>query len=669
MGLRSRGGGRFDARGVQREIESAFSGKAPQEFRRTIDSVNKALMESMKTQRQVVSEMGKVDKGTKAYKDFQKQLLAANREGRALSRVLSDLDRAYQRMQRSQQAAARASGAGGGGGRGGMGFGVGIGPSAQIPMPGQGAIQTALQSIPFLGMAAAGSLMAASQTYQSRLRFEQARLGAAPFLTGTGAAMAFRARREERLVTPSGLAGAFGRERGTGATRALGRAGLTEAELGAEVRTRRRRTLEAGLGSGIGGAVSSLYESPFVSGLEELTGFGALNREVIERQILSEQRRGGTGAAPTLGAQRQAGAEPSMRGVITNRPFDPQSFVQAGLSMGIAPAQALELAQQMAGGAGRAVGGQEFQQALAVQRTAGVGVQQQGALMQAVRRTGGLGEMQDVADLIGSAVARGLDGSEIGEYLQQQTSFLQEMSQKGINLNIDRLRQAETALTRAGVKGFRSQGIVGGIARGIGEAGFQGPQTAAQLRFMRAMGFTGEGGIEEFARFRMQMQDPGEVAKAIPQFFRQNLGAMRASGAGPETMAMFTQQLAAGIGGRIGPGEARAISRAGLDSAKPGQYDIEEVVRAAQDLTKAAAPSVMAEAGIEAQRVAIGGEVAGAMQDLSRTTNNMAATFMNVLGPALDITAEKLENFTAGLDAATSGLGGPIDPLGYRTRP
>ena len=46
------------------------------------------------------------------------------------------------------------------------------------------------------------------------------------------------------------------------------------------------------------------------------------------------------------------------------------------------------------------------------------------------------------------------------------------------------------------------------------------------------------------------------------------------------------------------------------------------------------------------------------MQDLARTTNNMASTFTSVLGPALDEVTDKLNKFTAGLDSATGGGGG-----------
>lgn len=709
--------------GLQQTLKQVFSRQTPREFNTAIGEVNRSLEKNARQTMEVVTALGKVSKGTEAYKKLKDQLKEANREGQQLRNTLDNLDRTYQRMGKSAAAAAP-----GGTGRGGMmgGAMAAARGAPQIPMPGMGAMATALGAIPIAGLAAAGSLMAAAQTYQSRLRFEQSRLEAAPFLMSSREALGFRPstrmvdveQPEQAMnVGPGGVikprvAGQLVNEVGTDAVRAVGAAGLTEAELGAAFRTRRRAALEQTLGKGAGGAYAGVLESSFMTGFEEVTGLGAVGRDITEDQILAEQRRLRDRTAPTLAevigtdadaaAARErreaalAGADPFVRLAaertqaieggtagpaqrrVRDQPFDSQAFVRAGIGMGVAPAQALQMAGQLGQAAGRPVDPEEFRQALALQRTTGIGVGQTGQAIRQLRYAGeiggmGGGNMEQVANLIGSAVALGLEGSEIGEYLQAQTGFLGQMVNQGIGVDIDKMRALEASISQSGIGApWRGADISRQFVTGAAQVGREGATSAEQFRLMRAFGFTGEGGLEEFFKIRMGMQSQGladEMGMRSPQeamsaFIEQ----FRIQGAGEMTQAGVLQRAFKGIGTTIGPEEAMAMAK-GLKAAEPGAFEIDP--EAAERLVSTVAPSVKAEAGIEAERVAIGGQVAGAMQDLERTTNNMAKTFENVLGPVLDAFAAQLEDTTGLMAAATEGgvFGQTLDPLGVRMNP
>ena len=68
------------------------------------------------------------------------------------------------------------------------------------------------------------------------------------------------------------------------------------------------------------------------------------------------------------------------------------------------------------------------------------------------------------------------------------------------------------------------------------------------------------------------------------------------------------------------------------------------------------APSAIAEASIESGRVNTGAAVAKTMQDLARTTTNMAGLFNNTFGPAVEMVTTRTQEWTAALEAATDTM-------------
>ena len=661
---------------LERLTKRVFSNRTPREFNTAVGQINRSLEENVRTIGKTVEAMGKVERGGKAWKKMATDIRDATKEANLLTRALAQVERSAQRIGKVGSGGGAGTGGGGGGRMGGM-------PGISAPMPGMGAITTALGAIPVAGAVAAGSLMAAAQTYQSRMRFENARMEAAPYLMGNralnygGPDTAFRAAGPQS----GDIAGAFVKEAGTARRARAGVSGLTEVELGASARKTERENAERKMGR-FGSLMADIGQSGIGTGLGEVLGLGNLSRRKEEKRLLESGPRASIAEAIGTPAEAEAariarqkddpfaalsqkrisgGAEAAEgRTVVTgNRAVDAQDYRRRAIAMGIAPAQAMQMAGEMSKAAGRPVSAAGFEAGLAIQRTTGIGVGQTGAAMQALRRSGGKGSPQEVANLIGTAVTKGLVGSEIGEYLQQQTAFLQQQSNKGITVELASMRGMELGLGRSvedggpGIAAFRTQQIVSQFGGGGSEIGFRGPKTATDLRLMEAMGFTGQGGIEEYSKFRLSMQDPGKVAEALPAY----LEAFQQEGAGPEFQALITQQALNAIGGtRIGPDEARRLAEQGVTAADAGTYDLNAVIESAQRVVSSTAPSAIAEASIESGRVNTGAAVAKTMQDLARTTTNMAGLFNNTFGPAVEMVTTRTQEWTAALEAATDTM-------------
>tara|TARA_Y100000296_G_C5065058_1_gene201895 strand:- start:70 stop:753 length:684 start_codon:yes stop_codon:yes gene_type:complete len=203
----------------------------------------------------------------------------------------------------------------------------------------------------------------------------------------------------------------------------------------------------------------------------------------------------------------------------------------------------------------------------------------------------------------------------------------------------------EERLTASGIAGWRSGGIAQQFAGAGADIGYQGPQSAIEYRLMESMGFTGQGGFEEYARFRLAMQDPGKVAGAMPSF----VGHInkRTKGMGRSGRALILQQYFAKLRTTLGPKEAAALSQGmsagGLDMSGMGMGDI---IAPGQIAAQGLGSSLIAEAGLERERVGIGADIAPTMQNLAGTVNNLASSFTNIAGPVLGKFTEALETAT-----------------------
>ena len=161
---------------------------------------------------------------------------------------------------------------------------------------------------------------------------------------------------------------------------------------------------------------------------------------------------------------------------------------------------------------------------------------------------------------------------------------------------------------------------------------------------MQAMGFTGQGGFEEYARIRMQMQDPGAVGRALPAYLK----SFGVAGAGPMTQALILQQAMGAFGAPVEATHAIEMGQrlAGIGGQTFTEADVDKLMRSGAGLARATNQVGITAAGIEAQRVAVGARAAGAIQALEKASLNIADTFNQTLGPAVYDFAYSIEDAT-----------------------
>jgi len=391
--------------GLQKTLAKVFSKQTPREFNASVKDINTNLEVTVKRMSAIVTKLQQINAGASTWKRLAAEMRGASAEGQRLDRTLGKLHATNQRADRFARGGPGGGGGQGGGGGGGGGFGGGGGGiPKQLPMPGMGAIQTGLMSIPMAGMVAAGSLMAATQTYQSRLRFEQARLDAAPYLMrsrdvlsfsklpetqrkkkqgGAGASglttaeaqMAFEVMREESLGEAGAMIGSVSQMGGVGkmAGKLVGRmlnstpATAVGEIIGANSKGRRI----AGDVAQINAAKLASFDEP---SLIEGLGTDAQAREAELQRLADKsaylEEHGISNAAMTVGRRKREGIKvEATTETVRSMPFDDIGIRNAGLRMGYNPAQAMQMAGQLSQAAGAPIGAADFEQALALQRS------------------------------------------------------------------------------------------------------------------------------------------------------------------------------------------------------------------------------------------------------------------------------------------------------------
>lgn len=640
-------------------LKKVFAPGPARELTTASKDVTKALRENLDTATKLVTQMGQVAKGTAEYKKLQTALRDVNTEGRALEQTLHRVEAATER------AARRGGGFGGlfggrgrGGGAGGGGGGMAGLPGVQAPGLTAGALTTGLGAIPLAGALAAGSVMSAFQSYGSHVALQEQIMQANPFLGRYRDAQTVTTTRNDFAPLSPGERDYAMRELGSGKLREWGK-GLGDTAsntiLGAN-------SLMGPLGIAIGtpgralarAAGAKLGEATGGSGLASPTGRSYyMTAAMVGGQDFAEGELRGAIGAPTSKMQVTTSS------TVRPPPFDANAYYGRAISMGYKPQEAIALASQMAQAAGRRVGPEEAEFGMAAQRAFGLDVGTTGGLMRGMRYMGGEDSPEGIAKLIGLQVAKGLEGSELNEALQQQAAFMEAQAEQGRTFSMGGMGMAgaEMGLINAGVAAHRAGAITQAFTGGVAARGAAGPTSAVDIRMMRAMGINLGGGREEYARGALAMQDPDKVADALPAYLNQ----FRSEGFGPEFQTMLLQRSLGAYGANVGPDDARALA----GGMARGDAQATEDVRSILKRAKAFTPGTMAtEAGFEAQRAGVGATMAKSVQDLTQATINMgkAAGEFNVIIGAVtgnfETLSEKLIEVSDTLGAiGAAGLG------------
>lgn len=355
-----------------------------------------------------------------------------------------------------------------------------------------------------------------------------------------------------------------------------------------------------------------------------------------------------------------------------NAPLSTADLEQVGMSYGVKPAEALREAAGLSSAMGRRTSAGTYDFARASQTYFGVDMGTTGGLMRGLRTAGGLGGQEEqadaVAELIGSAVARGLEGSEIGEYLSTMAGFMRKQEQMGQSeQSLSGFMLGSERLRRMGFSGEFATSYAMRLGEGASQMGYSGGVDAVKFGLLQQLGY-GTGGqytAEDYAEATLRLQDPETATIAGLGAMGKLSDSMRSSGMSPAVRALMMSRYSGLVGAQVGPDAARRMA-AGVAGA--GYY---ETPTTAADITgvhtqaRGHAVGILAgEASMEAGRIGAGYKAAGQVQALNGVMIDLANTVQNTAGPALDTLTAKLKQMSAAAASWTPGAGSGVGGAG-----
>lgn len=706
-----------ELRKLREEGKSAFDKKTIVEYGRAADTLEKSLDKVVKRQVKLVEELGKVDKGTKAYKELSGQLKEVDRQAssteRSLNRIRRILSQQYrdqeraqakqnQAAQQAQQAEQQARQARRRGFVGGFAQGVGV--SEYIPSePGQGAriggamlgrgmrraaggiaapFQTpgvagmaqGFGAIPLVGGFIGGAISTAAGMYQQAVGFQTAARGAL-FAQGAGFTpeqMKARKARAEIDVAREKEFGAFMVQ----TAEAVRSQRMSESEAKEKIAGKARK-VTAAAGGTAGGALSlatalrAERARMEAASAKELEAEGGIS---VPEPPGGRRRPKEIYTNPKLIRQRTKERVAAIRARAAAQPTGLPG-AGAGVQFGLGPQEMMQLFTQMMqarGGTFDDVRRSEFVEAMGAQTRFGVSAQQAGAFgRMGIRGGGGTGMGQGLAGVLQAAVASGLRGSQVTEYLQSLVQLGQQAERSGVKINVTEFTRGAATLTAAGLQGVQAQRVATGMqqaAMGVSKRGVQSP---IDVLLARAAGFDPSQGPEGYARVMNKMAG-GMTSDMMNKLLAQLTQGAGAGGFGPQMQSLMLRRAMGKMGVEVGPGQATQL----LASYRKGTLDEyireEETRRMLEEGERPGAKTwlrgearagvrrgaglTVGAAGLQAFQVGVGARAAKWVVPLERASAN-AASAISRLSVLKDF-AHVVERATKSLDRIMSQSGG-----------
>lgn len=636
-----------DLNRLDTKLKDVFGTARARDFNRGIAGTERALMGLTSVVTRLTAELARQGQHSRHFERMENDIRDARREAEKLRAELERL----RNMGGGAGGGGGSPGGGGGGGGGSPGGGPGGGPGAgrgsggipdysnvgrgaprwmgaQVGVPDASSIATAMSAIPFIGLAAAGSTMASYQMYGSALGYQTARRDTFSQLGPQGAQMLnlrmTQKARAERTVVHGNAQQALD-DGMAGASKA---SGIPEWAM-----------------SGLHGVYSGFDKYVYNTGASKS----------MERAIISKARAAGHSIETIPGQDAK-----------WNAPMSTRDLEAIGVGYGVKPGDALREAAGLSSAMGRRASAGTYDFARSAQTNFGVDMGTTGSLMGSFRRAGGMADQEQQADavaqLIGGAVARGLENSEIGEYLASMAGFMRKQADLGQS------GQSLTGLTLAGERLTRT-GFTGSFATSyamkLGEAGssmgYGGGADPVKFMMLQKLGY-GAGGkydAESYANAMLSLQDPDSAAIAGLGTLSGMSDSMRGAGMSPAVRALMMSRLTGAMGAQVGPDAARkmaaGIAGPGVDDPTVTAGDITGVHRAAAGHSVGI---LAGEAGMEAGRIEAGYKSATQVQNLNGVMIDLANTAQNVAGPALDLLTNKLKGMSEAAAAWDPRAGG-----------
>ncbi len=152
-----------------------------------------------------------------------------------------------------------------------------------------------------------------------------------------------------------------------------------------------------------------------------------------------------------------------------------------------------------------------------------------------------------LAHAISDALAQGLEGSEIGEYLERLVSLQEQAAQQGLKINTEAFGGMARALGGMGLSGPQGARVAAefqGFGARVGSSGARGPM---DIQLLRSLGFSPEGGGDSYIDALMRAEKIGDGGMDANTLF--DMVSNLTKGGGSTKRAGFSLQRALGSAG------------------------------------------------------------------------------------------------------------------------
>jgi hypothetical protein len=663
------------------------------EYERAAVDLETQLQSLVQKQTEISKSFEGVAKGSKQYKQLASDLKSTRREADMVARSLGQVDRLLTRQRREQQRATSQGQAGRGGFVAGLGQGLGVaqylphGPgmaarmggamlgggirrgagiaAAPFTMPGIGGLAQGLGGIPIVGGFLAGALQQAAGAYQSAVGYDRAAWQNIGYAGGMDAFAAGPHVQKAAMQRAAIMNQA--RQIDTTAREEQQQAVQENMNLRLAQRAREQRAMHQKIRSGPGAALGALGKEGFGKGLASMPA----SRVYTWGQVTTPQSDALQASKDDSAIIRTAKAKAARVGANIDAQLPGAGF---GVPFGISPTQMQQMFGQFMGARGGRYGEagatrNDFRTVLAAQAGLGVSAGLSGQYGRLGVAGGGGQNMLGLATVLQVAVAQGLKGSQVPEYLQSLVSLGSRAEKMGVKIDVREFGRETAQLKAAGLQGLQAGRVAGGLNTAAMNLSQRGASNPMDVLLMRAAGYRPEQGAEGYAS-AMNTLAGGLNQHMLGSLLGEVTQGAQAGGFGPQMQSLMVRRALGKLGVQIGPKQAASI----LEAYRGGQVpDISALMAAgerggaagrlqagAAGLVGRNAPTTIGAASLEAERIGLGRGAAKWVVDFERNAIKSGQVINNFSADLQKLSAIVSTALTAAQKFTAGGLEGVI---------
>lgn len=676
-----------DARAVKvlgQEIQKAFDTRKPREYQRELTGLQRRLKDLTAAQAHLVKELERTKEGTDAYKKLKDQLKLVGREAKTVQGAVSGLTTAYKDFNAERKrgfAAGLAQGLGvsdyipseAGMGRRIAGAMVGRGvrraygaAMAPIRQPGVGGLAAMVGAIPWIGEMASGQIQALAGMYQGAVAYQQAARGAL-FAQGEG----FTPAQQKARIARGELEVAKQKD--------IGRFML---EIAADM-DRKQKARESRAAKRVTREQTTQGDLPWYarSGREAASRV-ARSGEIAAKAVEEEERRD---RRPTIGPKREYTDPSLIRQRTKERIEEIRRRARAqptglpgmgeGVQFGFGPQEMMQQFTQFMqarGGTYDDVKTRAFRQQMAA-TTMGVSAGLAGQFGRMGVAGGGGRGTAELANVLSSAFAMELSGSQIPEYLQTLVTLGQEAERTGVKIDERAFTRQAGLLQAIGFKGPQIGRVATGVNRAAMQLSQRGVSSPVDMIMLRAAGYDPSQGPEGYAAAINRIEGGMDLPMLQRLLGMATAGATGGvGGTGRQTSILMMKRFFSRMGTPLSAANASDI----MDAYQEGKLGREHVAMLNRNMQQTerkdahevllargrrkiarGAPIAVEEAAMETRRIALGMKMSGTMVKLNEASIN-AASAVAAFDSQLKYVATGMANLTRKIEQLSKALAG-----------